>query len=108
MEDQLCGFWQALKRGPGLGGVFVVGGRFKRLSSEQCAANVMVLLDGWFATNIDAQGRFEFAYVTVGNRVLSVVSDNLPLPWGLKQDGRTEVCVFTHETTTVDVAAVRQ
>ncbi len=80
----------------------------RREASEQGAANVTVLLDGRFATNTDAQGRFEFAYVTAGTHVLSVVSDNLPLPWGLKQDGRTEVRVFTRETTTVDIGAVRQ
>lgn len=37
-----------------------------------------------------------------------MISDNLPLPWGLNKDGRVEVRVFTRDTTTVDIGAIRQ
>ena len=80
----------------------------KRDASERGAPNVTVLLDGRFAVETDAQGRFEFAYVAAGAHVLNVISDNLPLPWGLVKDGRTEVKIFTRDTTAVDIPAQRQ
>ena len=80
----------------------------KRDASERGAANVMVLLDGRFAAQTDAQGRFEFSYVIAGAHVLTVSSDNLPLPWSLQKDGRTELRIFTRDTTTVDIGATKQ
>ena len=83
-------------------------GNGKRDASERGAANVMVLLDGRFAAQTDAQGRFEFPYVTAGAHVLTVSSDNLPLPWSLDKEGRAELRVFTRDTTTVDIGATKQ
>ncbi len=80
----------------------------KREAGEQGAVNVTVLLDGRYAAQTDVQGRFEFAYVAAGNHVLAVISDNLPLPWSLVKDGRTETRVFTRDSTTVDIGAIRQ
>ena len=80
----------------------------KREAGEQGATSVTVLLDGRFAQQTDAQGRFEFPYVAAGAHVLTVISDNLPLPWGLVKDGRTEVRVFTRDSVSVDIGAVRQ
>lgn len=79
----------------------------KRDASERGAASVTVLLDGRFATQTDAQGRFEFPYVTAGAHVLTVSSDNLPLPWSLEKEGRTELRIFTRDTTTVDIGATK-
>ena len=80
----------------------------KRDASDRGAVNVTVLLDGRYAAQTDAQGRFEFPYVRAGAHVITVSSDNLPLPWTIDKDGRTEVRVFTRDTTTVDIAAQRQ
>ncbi len=80
----------------------------RREAGEQGAVNVTVLLDGRFAVQTDAQGRFEFPYVAAGPHVLTVISDNLPLPWGLNRDGRTDVRVFTRDSTSVDIGATRQ
>jgi hypothetical protein len=80
----------------------------KREASERGAPNVTVVLDGRFAAETDAQGRFEFPYVAAGPHVVTVISDNLPLPWGLNKEGRTEVRVFTRDTTNVDIGAIRQ
>ncbi len=80
----------------------------KRDASDRGAASVTVLLDGRFATQTDAQGRFEFPYVTAGAHVLTVSSDNLPLPWSLEKEGRTELRIFTRDTTTVDIGATKQ
>ena len=79
----------------------------KRDASERGAASVTVLLDGRFAVQTDAQGRFEFPYVTAGAHLLTVSSDNLPLPWSLDKEGRTELRIFTRDTTTVDIGAVK-
>ena len=77
-------------------------------AAERGAANVTVMLDGRYATQTNANGQFEFAYVVAGSHVLTVVSDNLPLPWGLDKEGRTELRVHTRETTTVDIGAQKQ
>jgi hypothetical protein len=79
----------------------------KRDAAERGAANVTVLLDGRYAVQTDAQGRFEFAFVVAGPHVLTVISDNLPLPWQLDKDGRTELRVYTRETSTVDIGAIK-
>lgn len=80
-------------------------GRFA--AGEPGAANVTVLLDGRFSVRTDGQGRFEFPYVASGRHVITVVPDNLPLPWALVNDGRSEVEVSVRETTTVEVGAQR-
>jgi SdrD B-like domain len=79
----------------------------KRDATERGATNVTVLLDGRFATQTDAQGRYDFSYIVAGPHVLTVIGDNLPLPWSLQKDGRTEVRVYTRETTTVDIGALK-
>ncbi len=79
----------------------------KRDAAERGAANVTVLLDGRYATQTNALGNYEFAYVAAGPHVLTVISDNLPLPWLLDKDGRTELRVYTRETSTVNIGATK-
>ena len=79
----------------------------KREAGELGAANVTVLLDGRFSAQTDNQGKFEFAYVAEGVHVITVISDNLPLPWTLDKEGRTELRVFTRDTTHVEIAAFK-
>jgi hypothetical protein len=79
----------------------------QRDASERGAANVTVLLNGRHAVQTDAQGRFEFEWVAAGNHVLTVISDNLPLPWQLDKDGRSEIKIYTRESTTVNIAATK-
>jgi hypothetical protein len=45
--------------------------------------------------------------VAAGHHVLTVQSDNLPLPWQLTNAGRTEVEVTTRGSTEVDIGALR-
>lgn len=80
-------------------------GRFD--AGESGAANVTVILDGRFSTRTDASGRFDFPAVAAGHHVLTVQSDNLPLPWTLTNAGRTEVDVGTRDRVAVDIGAVR-
>ncbi len=82
-----------------------------RDASERGAAGVTVLLNGRFAAQTDAQGRFEFAFVAAGEHVLTVVADNLPLPWTLdkagRSDARTPLRIYTRETTRIDIGATQ-
>ena len=92
-----------------LGGVVYLdaneNGRYD--AGEAGAANVTVVLDGRFSVRTDANGRFDFPAVAAGHHVLSVETDNLPLPWTLSNSGRTEVNVSTRERTEVNIGAVR-
>jgi SdrD B-like domain len=80
-------------------------GRFD--AGEAGAPNVTVVLDGQFSVQTDANGHFDFPAVAAGHHVVTVLSDNLPLPWTLVNGGRTEVDVGTRDRTDVDIAAVR-
>ena len=76
-------------------------------AGEAGAPNVTVVLDGRFSTQTDANGRFSFSMVATGHHVITVVSDNLPLPWTLINSGRTEVQVTTRNRTDISIAAQR-
>jgi len=76
-------------------------------AGEAGAPNVTVVLDGRFSVQTDATGRFDFPAVATGHHVISVVPDNLPLPWVLVGDGRAEVVITTRDRTDVNIAAQR-
>jgi hypothetical protein len=76
-------------------------------AGELGAPNVTVVLDGRFSVQTDVNGRFDFPAVATGHHVISVVSDNLPLPWTLVADGRAEVMVTTRDRTDLAIAARR-
>jgi hypothetical protein len=80
-------------------------GRFD--AGEAGAPNVVVLLNGRFAARTNTQGRFEFQAVAAGSHVLTVVQDNLPLPWTVPADGRTSISVGVRDQTFVALAARR-
>ncbi len=74
---------------------------------ESGAQGVTVLLDGRFSARTDARGRFEFPLVAAGPHTITVVPDNLPLPWAVSDNGRRNVVVRTRETTMIDIPAGR-
>jgi hypothetical protein len=76
-------------------------------AGELGAPNVTVVLDGRFSVQTDAAGRFDFPVVATGRHVITVVADNLPLPWALINDGRAEIEVTTRDRTDVNIAAQR-
>jgi SdrD B-like domain len=76
-------------------------------AGESGAPNVTVVLDGRFSVQTDASGRFIFPAVAAGHHVVTVVPDNLPLPWALTNGGRAEVDVATRDRTEVDIGAQR-
>ena len=76
-------------------------------AGEAGAPNVTVILDGRFSTRTDTNGRFDFPAVAAGRHVLTVQADNLPLPWTLTDQGRTEVEVGTRDRVDVNIGAMR-
>jgi hypothetical protein len=76
-------------------------------AGEAGAPNVTVVLDGRFSVQTDAGGRFVFPVVATGHHVIKVVADNLPLPWMLVGEGRTELEVTTRDRTEISIAAQR-
>ena len=80
----------------------------RRGANEAGAANVTVLLDGKFATRTASDGRFEFPFVASGPHSLTVIPDNLALPYSIANEGKREVIVRTRETTQIEIPAVKQ
>lgn len=80
-------------------------GRFA--AGEQGTANVTVIIDGRYSVRTDGQGRFEFPSVASGRHVITVMPDNVPLPWTLINEGRIEVEVPVRGTINVDIGATR-
>jgi hypothetical protein len=76
-------------------------------AGEAGAPNVTVVLDGRFSMQTDAAGRFDFPVVAAGRHIITVIPDNLPLPWTLVNEGRSEVEVMTRGRTEIGIAAQR-
>ena len=94
--------------GPVSGRVFLDGNYNDLLdANEAAAANVTVMLDGRYSARTDSQGRYEFPAVAAGRHVLTVVPDNLPLPWLIPGDNRVEISVATRQSTVRDLGARR-
>lgn len=100
---------------PGSGAGSLVGWIFydanddgRRAANENGAANLTVILDGRFAARTDADGKFEFPLVASGRHVITVIPDNLALPYSLGDDSKREVAIRTRETTTLEIPARKQ
>lgn len=76
-------------------------------ADEEPAQNITVLLDGKFSTRTNALGRFEFPLVASGPHTIMIIADNLPLPWQVKDDGKTNIIVNTRETHYLNIPATR-
>jgi len=74
---------------------------------EKGADHVTVVLDGKYSIQTDANGRYEFGAVSIGHHTLTIVTDNLPLPWALTQPGSMDVEVRTRSRSSQDFAATR-
>lgn len=115
--ERAAGRPQAALGGPAGGPVGAIAGSVflddnddgVRAASEAPAANVTVVLDGRFAVRTDSLGRFEFPRVAAGGHALTVLPDNLPLPWFIHdQDASRTVEVQVRGTEQVDIGARRQ
>ncbi|HPX89624.1 MAG TPA: hypothetical protein PL133_10175 [Methylophilaceae bacterium] len=76
-------------------------------ANEEPAQNITVLLDGKFSTRTNALGRFEFPLVASGEHTITVIADNLPLPWQVSDNGQRSIKVNTRETNYINIPASR-
>ncbi len=97
---------------PGSGAGTLVGYIFydanddgRRSANEKGAANLTLVLDGRFSTRTDSEGKFEFPLVASGRHAITVIPDNLALPYSIADEGKRDVVIRTRETTTLEIAA---
>jgi hypothetical protein len=76
-------------------------------AAETGPPNITVVLDGRYSTQTDVNGRFDFPAVATGRHVITVIADNLPLPWVFTSDKSIEVDVTTRDRTDIGIAAIR-
>ena len=100
---------------PGAGAGTLVGYVFydandngRRDANEQGAASLTVILDGRFGTRTDKDGKFEFPLLAAGAHAITIIPDNLALPYFIPNEGRREVVIHTRETATLEVAARKE
>ncbi len=90
------------------GSVFLdANGNGQRDANESGAANILVVLDGRYTTRTNAFGAFEFPNVVSGPHVLTVLQDDLPLPWTVDTEQKIMAPVSTRNITRVDIGAKR-
>ena len=78
-----------------------------RDGGESGAAHVVVMLDGKFTTPTNSQGAFEFPAVAAGAHSITVLADDLPLPWTLEPERKFNAPVTTRGNTRIDIGAKR-
>ncbi len=78
----------------------------QRDAGEPGAPNVTILLNGRFQARTDESGRFEFPWVATGMHTITVIPDNLPLPWSLG-GSKFDVNVGARSTATLEIGARR-
>lgn len=76
-------------------------------AGEQGVNGATVILDDRYSARTDAQGRFEFPAVAAGPHRITVMPDNVPLPWSLANDGRYDIEVTVRGTVNLEVPARR-
>jgi hypothetical protein len=91
------------------GSVFLdENGNGSRDAGEAGAANITVVLDNRFSVRTDSQGNFAFPMVAIGNYVIRVVTDNLPLPWRFDDaDAEQQLEVGMRQQLRIDFPARR-
>jgi hypothetical protein len=77
-----------------------------RQPSERVAAGATVLLDGRYETRTDEQGRYAFAPVPTGTHEVTLLTEELPLPWGLDDERPRSVTVWFRQTADLDFPLV--
>jgi hypothetical protein len=77
-----------------------------RQPSERVAAGATVVLDGRYETRTDEQGRYSFAPVPTGLHEVTLLTEELPLPWGLDDERPQPVAVWFRQTAVLDFPLV--
>lgn len=78
-----------------------------RQAGERTAAGAYIYLDRRYQKITDRDGRFEFTPVPVGPHSLSIAVEDLPLPWGLDDEGPRPLSVNIRERASVSIPLVR-
>jgi hypothetical protein len=80
---------------------------FIRQPGEKPAAGVLVMLDGRYEVMTDSEGRYTFDPVHTGVHRVSILTENLPLPWSLHDETPRRVEVNLRRTGEADFPLVR-
>ncbi len=79
-----------------------------RAASEQVVPNLTVVLDGRYSVHTDVHGNFEFPRVAPGAHTITVIPDNLPLPWSIADTAaQRTVQVGVRQQVRLDIGARR-
>ena len=90
------------------GRVFFDDNRDGRWSvTEEVASGVLVFLDGRYNRSTDENGQFTFAPVFVGEHIVVLSLDDIPLPFGLDDESARRVRVGVRKTTTINFPLIR-
>ena len=76
-------------------------------ASETGVPNVTVVLDNRYTVRTDNQGRFEFPFVAIGPRTVTVRAETLPLPWNVVDEGQTRVDLRLRDSVTLTLPVQR-
>jgi SdrD B-like domain len=79
----------------------------KRQASEGGVPGVSVILDRRYVIRTDAAGRYEFPFVSAGDHLIEVSSDNVPLPWSPAQREPAKTTVLVRQSNVLDFAVQR-
>jgi hypothetical protein len=77
-----------------------------RQPSEQVATGATLVLDGRYETRTDEQGRYSFAPVPAGAHEVTLLTEELPLPWGLDDERPQPITVWVRQTAMLDFPLV--
>jgi hypothetical protein len=78
-----------------------------RQAGERAASGIFVYLDNRYERVTDNEGRYSFSAVQAGEHEVSIAVEDLPLPWGLEDDGPQAVTVKVRAVAEVDFALTR-
>jgi hypothetical protein len=73
-----------------------------RQASEEVAAGATVVLDGRYEARTDEQGRYSFVPVPTGAHEVALLTEELPLPWGLDDERPRPITVWFRRTAVLD------
>lgn len=95
-------------RGRIIGKVFLdENGDGKLGINEKTLKNILVYLDSRFTAETGQEGRFEFWPVASGEHAVSIAIEDVPLPWGLKDDRPLKMRVPVRGEIEIDFALTR-
>ncbi len=75
--------------------------------NETPIKDIVVILDGRFQTETDANGRFDYWPVAAGDHFVMIGVEDVPLPWGLEDDKPQKVFVSVRSQGIVDFALIK-